>query len=275
MPRAYRTDIEELKNGLEQLRVVLSVSDPHLAGKIDFRRNILADYTAAFSAEFLTTQILNLIAVELQEEILKEMRKDRRTARLADGIANQPIQEKRRGTWRTVPKPEVEGLVGSQFRTPLFGDESSPIRIEVFAEGDQAVLTVQLQDPLYIIMHSGARPHNVPPINQFHVFPTRELIARRPEAEYSKYGPHFFRLRSVPWREKNGPRTERTYEQDRRGRWRLRLRPVALKRVMRELPSPGFGPRVPFITLAWRRVITRNRRRTQETITRRLQGRGL
>lgn len=273
----FRQDIEELKNALEQLQVVANVDTPVLAGKIDFRKNILADYTAAFSSDFLDSGVLALIAHELEDEILLEMRKDRRTARLADGLEGKLIGEKRRGVWKQIPKARVETRFGEGFRTPLVGSQEAPIRIEIFPNPDHdgVTLTVQLQSPLYIVMHSGTRPHDVPPIGQYHVFPTQELIARRPEAAYSKYGPQFFNLRSVPWRDAGGPRTEVSYEQDAQGHGRRRMRPVRLKGLTTHLPSPGFEPGVPFVTISWRRVIRRNRNRTQQTITRRMLGRNI
>lgn len=279
MSNDLRQDVEEVKNAVEVLNVVANVERPGLSGKINFNKNILADYTAAFSADFLQQNVLTLIVDELLEEILIEMRKDRRTARLADGLQGKIISEKRSGVWAKVPRPKIQVLKGQGSRTPIFGGEKSPIRIESFVQNGQVTLTVQLQSALYIVMHSGARPHNVPPINVFHVFPTKELLTQfagqYPNAKYSKYGKDFFNLRSVPWRAKGGPRTSVEFERDAKGNWRRRLRPVRLKGITKMIPSPGFGPAVPFVTVAWRRVIRRNRDRTMATITRRIAGRGM
>ena len=275
MARGFRFDIEEIKSALETTQTVLSVDTPTLAGKLDFRKNLLDDYTAAFSARFISDQFIQLLASELFEEILKEMRKKKSTSRLADGLEGQAIAEKRRGLWKRVPKPRLETFKQEGFRTPIFGDENSPIRMEVFTEGEDSItFAVALQHPLYIIMHSGARPHNVPPQDQYHVFPTKELIAQTPDAAYSKYGPDFFTLRSVPWRAKDGPRTDETRERDRHGKWRTRLRPVRLKWLTTLLPAGNLEGH-PFLGLAFRRVVERNKDRLPKTITERIRQRGI
>jgi hypothetical protein len=270
-----RIDWEETAFALERLGVVLSVDEPGLAGRLDRRKNPLADYKSAFSNQTLL-HALTLIKAELIEEIKNEMQGSKLTRRLLDGVDGQPIEEKRRAVWQEVPKPKLAELERDTVRAIVLGEESEPILLQIIEKADGDVsLTVRLNHPLYIMAHSGARPHPVPPDKEFHVFPSEALLAKNERAQYSKYGPKLFDLREVPWREKEGPHTYIEQYRNKKGVWLSKRRRTRLKLLTRNpLPAGPLGGH-PFLRNAWYRVIARYRYRTMELITKRMQGRGL
>lgn len=276
MPSSVRFQMDQIAEALERLGVVLSVSDRDLESKISFRPNILGAYSTALSNRFLMENVLELMRQELIDEILKEMRLDKRTKRLADGISGEEIQEKRGGNWKDVPKPSVSNQT-RVVRSRTISGSGSPITLEILDRGEgEFALVVQLNHPLYIVMHSGARPHMVPPRNHIHVFPSRELIAQDARAALSRYGPKFFDLRPVPWRDKNSPRYyQERYRSTYTDRWLYKWRAKPLKLFTRD-PIPGAAiAKNLFLQRAWRRVIARARRRLPQTITARMRGRGI
>ena len=259
MPKSVRLAAQQVDQILRKLAVVGNKGQ----SSIDFRRNILGDYSAAFDPEHLQDAFLEQIRTQLLQEIIDEMKKDPRTARLADGVRGAQISEKRGGNWRKVPRPRIQT---TKTKSKSVAKGRAPIQINIYQVGEnEARLSVRLTDPLYIIMHSGSRPHFIPPVGRMHVFPTSEAIARYGPYKESRY--NLTRLEAIPWYDPQNKTVP--------------FKKVSLKPIP---PTAGYGKRhgrtgdtgfrhpKPFVTEPWRRVIRRNKRRLKKVITQRMRG---
>jgi hypothetical protein len=260
MATSVRLGTKKARRILESLKVGLNQGP----SRFSTRGNPLADYTAAFSPEFLIESFLEEVRSELLEEIRVDMLKDPRTASLANGIGGKQISEKRGGNWKKVPEPGANKFKRVTRRSVGKGRASEPIRLEILQVNEQEVkLTVRLDHPLYVVMHFGSRPHSIPPVGGIHVFPTKEYT--------DVHGPsttpyNITKLKSIPWQN----------PQDKSVPFKKVLK-GPIPPTLRSGPnfgrtgSTGFQPPIPFVQRPWRRVIGRKRSQLARLITKKMK----
>jgi hypothetical protein len=261
VPEPIRLSSKRVDKELERLKVVVKAAGMN----ISHRQNILGRYTRVLEPEFLAETVVAKIEAELMAEIEKEMLSDPRTAILVQGKDGRQIQEKRKGQFKKVPKLDD----GSH--------RNSPVKIDIKKDRDGEVrMTVKLNHPLYIVMHSGTRPHSIRPVGGMHVFPTAEAVAAGVAKStggagggfHSEFTPYDLqKLKSIPWWGKvDGKRV----------RFKIAY-PAPIPAYPRSGPefgragNTGFGAPHPFIAVSWRRVTRRLRDRYQRILTNKMK----
>jgi hypothetical protein len=260
MPESIRLSRQRVGSELERLKVVAKA----VGIDINFRKNPLARYTRVLEPEFLIPNVVDKIKAELLAEIEKEMLSDPRTAILVQGKNGSQIYEKRRGRKKIVPRLDD----GSR--------KNSPVRVYTAVDTNKEIrLIVKLNHPLYVVMHSGTRPHSIIPTGGVHVFPTMEAIragkasGALPHDELTPYG--LQRLRNIPWSGKG--------DDGKRVRYKIAY-PAPIPAFPISGPSfgrtgdTGYSEPKPFVQIAWRRVTRRLRDRYKRILTQQMRSGG-